>query len=92
MCNILDMKCEKCNIEINMHLADFATDPSEIKVYCRTHIPKDKPEITIWAIKDKREQVDCGGTTRVGVLPLTKNAKNYANGNHPNACSAERIP
>ncbi len=88
MCNILDMKCEKCNIKINMHLADFATEPEEIKVYCRTHIPKDNPDIVVWDIKNKQEQAECG-TTRVGILPLTDNAKYNSDGNMPNFVSAE---
>lgn len=89
MCNILAMKCcvEGCSTQMDMHLADFATNPDEIQVYCATHVPRnpkpDKwPNLAIFKIpKNWRKHI---GSSRVGVNSLTLNALTRVNGNTPN--------
>lgn len=83
MCNCYSAKCEYCDIEIPMHLGDFNTDPSEIKVFCHTHIPADNKEVVVHDIKGKYGREICG-TTKVGILPLTDNAKKNMHHNYPN--------
>lgn len=83
MCDCYTAKCENCDIEIPMHLGDFNTGRDEIKIFCNKHIPTDNKEIVIHTIKGKYAREVCN-TIRVGILPLTQNAKDNMEENHPN--------
>jgi hypothetical protein len=87
MCNILGMKCSHrgCKEEIEMHLADYATDPDEVKVFCDKHIPEYRESGVLWAYKDKKRIV------KVFVNAMTNNAKECADGNHPNQIWLKRL-
>jgi hypothetical protein len=74
MCNILLMPCKVCGRNIDMHLADYDTDPEEIEIYCGKHLPEDRRDGILWGYRKKR----------VFVRALTKNAYTHAGGNHPN--------
>ena len=80
MCEIYTGKCSTCGLLIEMHLGDWLTDQSEIKIFCKGHIPKEN--VVVWEvsndyIKNKK--------TLVGVRALTQNAKINFELNSPNA-------
>ena len=83
MCDCYNAKCEECDVEIPMHLGDFLTSRDEIKVFCRKHIPRNNKDVVIHDIEGKYAREVCG-TTKVGILPLTQNAKDNMISNHPN--------
>ena len=83
MCDIYGHKCSKCDNIIEMHLADYNTDQSEIEVFCGEHIPEDISRGTIWKYGDK--ELAC----RMFVLCKTHNAVRNWDGNHPNFCETK---
>ncbi len=85
MCNCYDHKCKECEAEIPIHLADFATDPEEIEVFCHRHIPK--TDVRIFKLRKK----ECGFPrgSLIGIRSLTQNAKENEDGNEPNMCWAD---
>jgi len=72
-------KCKKCEVEIDMHLADFSTGPEEVDVYCEKHIPEDISEGVVWEYGDQDPS-----EAKVFIKSKTKNAKENWEGNHPN--------
>jgi len=94
MCNILDMKCNKkgCEVILPLHLGDYDTDSSEVKVFCGKHIPKKNVRIftltdtdihTVRArYPDEDKEYPVGW--KMGIRYLTDNAKKNAYMNHPN--------
>jgi len=79
MCDCYTDKCKVCGEPVDMHLEDFETSQDEIEVYCGLHMPDDRTDGVVWkygdAVADKK----------VFVRWLTKNAKEHADGNHPNS-------
>lgn len=79
MCDIYDAKCEKkdCNVLIDMHLEDFATERDEIEVFCGSHTPpkENRRDGVLWKVKKGKSN------TRIFVRALTKNARTHWEGN-----------
>ena len=89
MCDIYNAVCQgKCGEEINMHLSDYNTDRNEIEVYCHNCIPDDRSDGVLWKYRED------GGKRvwkKVFVRALTDNARNNADGNHPNMGNVSMI-
>jgi hypothetical protein len=86
MCDIYDAKCAKegCTVKIDMHLMDFKTPEEDIEVFCGAHLPKEN--VRVFHLKNKTDwKYVGGGYKRVGVRYLTEIAREYKDGNHPNA-------
>ena len=92
MCDIYTAKCRVCGKEIEMHLGNWNTKRSEVRVYCGAHLEKallqTKP-VSLWRFKR------CLGGKRwcgvVAVVLLTPTAKRNGRINHPNKWESERI-
>ena len=37
MCNIVDLKCQKCSATVETHIADFCVEAESVHVYCPKH-------------------------------------------------------
>lgn len=81
MCDCYEHNCDhsECKNHLPIHLADFSTDREEIKVYCGSHISKHKDEIAQGVLYKVSE-----GNYEVLIVPLTDNARQNWQGNHPN--------
>lgn len=86
MCEIVDVPCKICGLEIKMHLGNFETCIYEIEVFCDLHIPKN--DVVIWS--DRKGCSTHGDweireySTWYGVRALTDNARKNKDMNHPN--------
>lgn len=76
MCDIYYADCKVCGKGIDMHLADFSTGRDEVEVFCCDCIPEARADGVLWLDDDGR---------KVFVRSLTGNARQNADGNHPNA-------
>jgi hypothetical protein len=88
MCDICWVKC-KCGDGdgVEMHLADYNTAPDEIEIYCGKCVPIERKDGILWKYRDSKKEF----WKMVFVKALTDNAKNNADGNHPNAMDIEMI-
>lgn len=87
MCNIVDIKCACCNRVLDMHLEDYDTQPEEINVFCRKHIPKDISRGALWEIDKStwpNKKLPYKANELVFVEWLTDNAQSHYLGNCPN--------
>lgn len=98
MCDIYFEKCKVrgCKTSVDLHLADFSTGRDEIVVFCGKHLKE--------AAKHKRgmmrteftwvEKVSNTWTKKgkygIAIVPLTKNAEQNWDGNHPNTAADMR--
>ena len=83
MCDCYTHTCNHhgCKARLAMHLGDFDTKRSEIRVYCEKHIPHDTSAGVVW----EYEEYDAPGKRRVAYIKvLTDNARRHAFINHPN--------
>jgi hypothetical protein len=105
MCDIYYAECAEpsCKRKIYMHLDDFNTWRSDVRVYCPEHIPKDRSRGVLWEILED----DTGETglfaavlitdydgpwpALVFVEALSEEAVENSNGNHPNACELRSV-
>lgn len=94
MCDCYSHKCAHrgCSEQIPMHLADFATERHEVRVYCGKHIPANRRAGVLFRYSDS---TDCRTEPkrlrlRCFVRALTETARARAEGNHPNAMWLER--
>ena len=80
MCDCYSHKCNHpgCNVRIPIHLEDYETGRDEIKVFCGSHIPKNRDDGVLWTWKQGKSK------TRVFIKALTDNAKNHWEGNSIN--------
>jgi len=94
MCDIYMHKCSKCDIEFDMHLADFDTGRDEVEVFCENHMPENRNDGVLWTYDDdcavvNGEFAKAGG--KVFIRSLTDNAKRNWEGNHPNSITEKAI-
>lgn len=81
MCDIYNAVCQgKCGEEINMHLSDYNTGRDEVEVFCHNCIPDDRSDGVLWQYREDGTKK----LKKVFVRALTDNARNNADGNHPN--------
>ena len=86
MCDCYYHRCAKCSIEFDMHLGDFATERSEVAVFCKKHIPKDAGH-RMRIFKYWREGFEKGKPQLMAVEYLTANAWKRRLQNEPNGKS-----
>ena len=95
MCEIINIPCKVCKVEIEIHLGDWNTSASEIEVFCRNHIPEknvviwDSPKIGKFSQKAPLGEIYT--YSKVGIRSLTENAKLNKDCNHPNAGDCEIV-
>jgi hypothetical protein len=78
MCDCYVDECKVCKEQIQMHLVDFSTGQDEVEVYCELHMPDNRTDGVVWSYGDGKPH------RRAFVRWLTDNARNHADGNHPN--------
>lgn len=82
MCNCYDAKCKECDTRLPIHLGDWNTEEDEIEVFCNEHIPY--VNARIFTLKEDEYNLKKG--YRIAIRPLTMNARNNRDLNHPNTC------
>lgn len=96
MCDCYEHPCLACNKEIPMHIGDFAVARNEIAVIhgkCLEQMNPRPDRFVMWEILeiDETESRVCGLSVgdRIAVVPLTEDAIETYEDNHPNVLECE---
>lgn len=86
MCDTYSAKCSHrgCNVYLPIHLEDFATERTEIRVYCKKHLPDHDVRVFTFG---RLLRGDGPLPKAMGIRYLTDNARRHRDGNSPNTAS-----